>query len=186
MVQALLLLFFWGPPSFWESKDPKNWTSDEAMELLTSSPWARTDGARIYLASAQHLRIAEDILLNRPPDQAEVIAPEDDYRIAMKENPGKYMVLAVLLPDPQSLGNAEESRRMEEDCILKVGKKRYKMIGHFPPTPSDPVLRLLYPRVVDPSIKNFSFELYLPSVTKPYRMYEFFTKEMVWRGKLEY
>jgi len=189
MLHGLLLLLLWSPSSsrFWEVKEPEKWTAIEIDQLLSNSPWARSDVVPLYLASAKP--IAEIEL--RRPDKASnspegALIEEDDYRLYMKETPGKHLVLAVRLPDPNALSDAAESRRMEKDCVLKVGRKKYKMVGHFPPTPRDPVLRLLFPRVVDSTVKSFSFELYLPSVTQPYRMFEFFTKEMIYRGKLEY
>jgi hypothetical protein len=156
-------------------------------QLLTDSPWARSGAAQVYLASAWPVQIAERRLNRRPSPGPEAAARgEDDYRRFMQEHPGKHMVVAIALPDPRALSNPQEARRMEQESLLRAGKRRHKSIGHFPPTPDDPYLRLLFPRAVDRSLKSFTLELYLPSVDKPYRMYEFFTKEMICRGKLEY
>ena len=67
---------------------------------------------------------------------------------------------------------------------MKVGRKKYKMLGHFPPIPSDPYLRLVFPRVVTESDKSVIFELYLPG-NGPYHDAEFRVREMIYQGKLE-
>ena len=68
---------------------------------------------------------------------------------------------------------------------MKVGRKKYKITGHFPPTPSDPYLRLVFPRAVAPSDKIVEFDLYLPGAPQPYRIAEYVVKELMYRGKLE-
>ena len=73
---------------------------------------------------------------------------------------------------------------MEEESVMKVGRKRYQMVGHFPPTPSDPYLRLVYPRAVGPGDKTVTFELYLPG-NGPYHDAEFRVRDMLHKGKLE-
>ncbi len=95
------------------------------------------------------------------------------------------LVLAVFLPRPDVLLDPLEAKRMEEECLLKVGRKKHKMIGHFPPAPSDPYLRLVYPRAVSATDKAFSFELYLPGVPAPYRTVEFRVKDLTYKGALE-
>jgi hypothetical protein len=66
-----------------------------------------------------------------------------------------------------------------------VGRKRLKMTGHFPPSPSDPYLRMAFPRQVTVNDKTVSFELYLPGVAIPFRAIQFTLKDMLVRGKLE-
>ena len=68
---------------------------------------------------------------------------------------------------------------------MRVGKKRVRMVGHFPPTPSDRVLRLIFPRVVTSADRTVTFELYLPGIPQPARMVEFRVKDLMYRGKLE-
>jgi hypothetical protein len=58
------------------------------------------------------------------------------------------------------------------------------MTGHFPPTASDPVLRLVFPRVLPPS-GRIQFELYLPLASEPYRGVEFRLNELSYRGAPE-
>jgi hypothetical protein len=82
------------------------------------------------------------------------------------------------------LDDAGESRHMQEESIMKVGRKKYQILGHFPPIPSDPYLRLVYPRVVTPADKSVTFELYLPGAG-PYHVAEFRVRDMIYKGKLE-
>jgi len=74
---------------------------------------------------------------------------------------------------------------MEEESVMRVGRKKFKMTGHFPPSPSDPYLRMAFPRQVTVNDKAVSFELYLPGVAIPFRAIEFTLKDMLVRGKLE-
>jgi len=181
-----LLLTLMAAP-FWNTKPPNEWSPEELNELMTDSPWARDSGAQIYLASARPMREAERRLgIAQPQPSANgEIQYDSDYLEFLRENPGKYIIVAIRLPNPNALAETEEARFMEEKCVLKVGKKRYKMTGHFPPTPSDPYLRLIYPRAVDASAKRFTLELYLPSVAGPFRIVDFDLKEMVYKGILE-
>ena len=82
-------------------------------------------------------------------------------------------------------GKAEENRRMEEETAMVIGKRRFKIVGHFPPTPSDPVLRLIFPREVKSTDKSVLFRLYLPGLTFPEREAEFRVKDLAYQGKLE-
>ena len=83
------------------------------------------------------------------------------------------------------LEKAEELRKMEAESVMLVGRKTYKIIGHFPPTPSDPVLRLVFSREVQPADKKVVFRLYVPGVDFPEREVEFQVKELLYHGKLE-
>jgi hypothetical protein len=74
---------------------------------------------------------------------------------------------------------------MEEESVMLVGKKRYQIVGHFPPTPSDPVLRLVFPRAVRSTDKSVIFRLYLGGLKFPEREVEFRVKDLVYQGKLE-
>ncbi|MBM3810859.1 MAG: hypothetical protein FJW20_04420 [Acidimicrobiia bacterium] len=182
----LLLLALLAEP-FWQTKSPDHWDGAELQAIMSDSPWARSyGGAQIYLASALPVSIAEQRTGRRklPLRQGEIVE-ESEYEEFLRENPGKYIIVGVILPDPNALYDAEEVRYVEKDSVLKVGKKKHKLVGHFAPTPSDPVLRLIFPRVVDSTVKRFSLELYLPSISGPYRMFDFETKEMFFRAKLE-
>lgn len=184
---ALFILLALGAPPFWETKPPAQWTDQQVQELLSDSPWAQSaetplegGGVTVYLATAQPIQEAERELLRRNTKQK----PEEDesaeeYREFLRENQGKCIVLAVHLPGWNAKADAQ---KMEEESVLKVGRKKYKMTGHFPPTPGDPYLRLVYPRAVSTSDKAFSFELYLPSAPSPYRTVEFRLKDLMYKG----
>jgi hypothetical protein len=185
MIPAFLaLLLFAGP--YWEAKAPADWTPEELQRLLTDSPWAATNGTAMFLATARPMRLAEEqARLRSKPANAEMSFTEEEYREFLRTHDGKVIVLAVDLPDRQQLADAEETRRMERDSFLKAGRKKLRMIGHFPPSDSDPFLRLVFPREVDAKARGLIFEIYLPSVTMPYRMIEFRLKDMVYQGRLE-
>src|SRR5262249_10888266 len=79
-----------------------------------------------------------------------------------------------------------EEKRMEEETVMLIGKTRkFKMVGHFPPTPSDPILRLIFPREVRPKDKTVVIRLSLPGIDFPDREAEFSVKDLMYRGKLE-
>ncbi|MBK5290534.1 MAG: hypothetical protein JJE04_02425 [Acidobacteriia bacterium] len=187
MTTVAMAAFAFLAAPFWETKSAKDWTQNELHQLMHDSPWARERGAQIYLASAQPLREAEERLKKQSPYGAAVERPDlSDYEEFLRENPGRYIVVAIGLPDANALNDSAESRLMEQKSVLKVGKKKFKIVGHFPPTPWDPYLRLIYPREVDETAKRITMELYLPSVRGPYQLVEFDLKEMMYKGKLEY
>lgn len=185
-VLGLLLALFAAP--FWESKAPPQWSEEELKEFLSDSPWAQlisdpAPGVLVFLASARPMEEAELEFARRNGRKA--AWTNEDYSDYLRENQGKCLVLAIPYSNLNALADAEESRRMEEECILKVGHKKFKITGHFPPVPSDPYLRLIYPRAVGPADKAFSFELYLPGVVNPYRRVEFRVKDLYYKGRLE-
>lgn len=177
---------------FWESAPPSAWTEAQLAGLFEDSPWARQalvsrQGLEppvvVYLASAKPMQDAEDEWMRRRvknPDRFLF----DEYRDHLREKPEAYLVLAVAAV-PAALSDPKESARMEEECRLRVGRRTYRLAGHFPPTQADPHLRLLFPREVRPGDKRLSFELYLPGVAGPYRTAEFETKTLVYRNRPE-
>jgi hypothetical protein len=184
------------PAPFWESKAPHDWTDMEIAGLMNDSPWARAaiaqgilrqPGVQTYLSSALPMQEAEAEarrrrqLRNRPAGPAET----DDYLEFLNQHKGESIVLTVSFPDPMQLADAKEAKRMEEECFLKIGRKKYKMTGHFPPTPDDPYLRLVFPRQLGPKDKTLEFDLYLPGAPDPYRIAEYVIKELTYKGKLE-
>ncbi|MCD6359938.1 MAG: hypothetical protein J7M38_03675 [Armatimonadetes bacterium] len=189
-VRVILFMLALFAAPFWETTGPREWSDAELQQLLHNSPWARTDEkgyAQMYLASARPMREAEAELRRRnPPTGAAAEDPTaDEYAEFMRDNPGAYIVLAVQVRRPLFLEDPREIRSMENKCVLEVGKRKYKMVGHFPPTAADPYLRLVFPRVVKPSDKMFFFELYVPGVPKPFRRLVFGVKDLYYRGKLE-
>lgn len=195
MIWAVVLLLFAGP--FWESIAPEKWSDDQLGALLTDSPWAQMAAATgssvavpvlVYLASAEPMEKAERerdrrAALKHPPTEEDPLVA--DYRSWLEDNRAKQIVLAIGITKPDVLADEQEIKRMEDECVMRIGKKKYKMTGHFPPSPGDRFLRLVFPRDVQPSDKSVSFDLYLPGVPIPYREAEFRVKDMIVDGKLE-
>jgi hypothetical protein len=188
-------VLFAGVP-FWEAKPAAEWSDSDVDLLLTNSPWAQqaisgrsSTGALVYIASAHPIREAEAERERRSLEKSKKPPVEDpnagEYADFLRDNEGKYIVLAVRIPNPKVLADPAEVKRMEEACVLKVGQKKYKMTGHFPPSPSDAWLRLVFPRVVTEADKSFRFELYIPLVQDPYRFAEFRVRDLMYKGRLE-
>ncbi len=191
MHAALLFLLLLGAP-FWETRQPRQWSDEELQEMLTDSPWAQTTTFRdaapvvVYLAGAKPLLDAGAERQRRysKTDTAPAATPASEYGIFLAQNRDKVIVLAIGNPNVTALSEEAEVKRMEEESVLKLGRKKVRMIGHFPPTPSDPVLRLVYPRPSE-AVKDLDFELYIPGVTGPYRQAIFRWKDLVYQGKIE-
>jgi hypothetical protein len=193
MIWPLLLFLFAAP--FWEAKPPADWTADELEQLFTDSPWAQMVKApgrvapgpavQVYLATAAAMDQAERERARRSRRQGPADALAEDYQAWLKENRASQIVLAVRIASNAGFFDEREVRRMEEECVMRVGRKKFKTTGHFPPSASDPYLRLAFPREVQPRDKSVVFELYLPGVPIPDREAEFSVKEMTVRGKLE-
>lgn len=181
---------------FWESKPAREWSYEELRRIMEDSPWAQTTDFQnkallpIYLATAKPLREAEAESIRRhqtasaasqtpPPDTA-----RSEYEAFLADNEGAVIVVAIPHPNPLALASREETERMEEESYLRTGRQKIKMKGHFPPAPTDPVLRLIFPRPAG-EIKDLRFELYVPGVTGPYRQVTFRTKDLHFKGRLE-
>jgi hypothetical protein len=192
MNHLIRLVLLWQaavPAPFWETKEPAKWTDTEIETLMSQSPWGSSTslgGAIAFVASAKPLRDAEQEIWKRRELRGEVKADEEDYHTYITQNPGKHIVLAVRMPLTLALSNAKEMKTMEKECFVRVGKQKVRAIGHFPPTPSDPYLRLLFPRVPIADMKMLSFGLYLPGVHKPFQDVDLPVKELVYRGQPEY
>ncbi|MCS6954070.1 MAG: hypothetical protein RMK57_15695 [Bryobacterales bacterium] len=197
MTSAYLTLVGWlAQVPFWEAKPPHEWTDEEIHRVLAASPWVKTVAVRtpggsvpgvfVYLATARPIRAAEQELRRRrdPP------APEDpapaEYEEFLGQNEGKYVVLAVRVDNPSALADAGQSRRMEQECVMIADRDRFRLVGHFPPTPSDPYLRLVFPRPARRDFRRLRFDLYLPTAVFPYRTVEFDVSELHYQGKPEY
>ena len=183
---AIAALFFFLAQPFWEAKPPERWTPKEIEEMRQDSPWAQSVGPDpkivIYLATATPIEEAEAearVRAKNPLDE-----PDPDYLDYLRENRHTRLVVAVPYAKKGALAKPEEVHRMEEESVMLVGQKKYKMVGHFPPTNTDPVLRLVFPREVEASDKTVVFRLYLPGVEFPDREAEFQTKELMYHGKL--
>ena len=193
---VLLCALLAATPSFWESKAPRDWTDLELNSLLNDSPWARAalsqgilsqPGIQTYLASARPMQEAEAELRRRRQIRNRPTGPleTDEFLDFLKQHQPESIVLTVLFPHPLQLADAKEAKRLEEESFMKIGRRKYKMTGHFPPTPDDPYLRLVFPRQLGPKDKTIEFDLYLPATPDPYRIVEYVIKELTYKGKLE-
>jgi hypothetical protein len=186
MRAVLGLLFFLALP-FWEAKPPEKWTAFEVDTMLHASPWAQMVGpnpeVRIYLPTAKPIEEAEDE--DRVRTRRPMVQPDPDYTDYLRQHREDDFVLAIDYSRPQNFGNAEDQRRMEEECEMLIGKKKHKIIGHFPPNTDDPVLRLIFPRVLQTADKSVVFRLFLPGLAFPEREVEFRVKDLMYHGKLE-
>jgi hypothetical protein len=185
LIRALLPLLFFAPP-FWEAKPPEKWTPLEIDSLLCNSPWAQTIGPSpnvlVYLATAQPIEEAESELRLRKKNPAP--EPDPDYAAYISENHDKSIVLAIPYSSLAGLAKTGETHSLEEESLMIVGHKSYQMIGYFPPMPSDPALRLVFPREVQPTDKTVVFRLYLPGISFPEREVQFRVKDLIYHGKL--
>jgi len=183
------LLFFLAQP-FWETKPPEKWTDSEITTILRLSPWAQptvvSPQVVVYLATAAPIEHAEaELRLRMKKNPHPLPEPDPDYLEYLRDHREDSFVLAITYPPRANLGQAEESKRMEEESVMVIGRKEYHMLGHFPPTPSDPVLRLIFPRVVKGSDKTVMFRLYLGGLSFPERELEFRVKDLTYQGKME-
>jgi hypothetical protein len=170
---------------FWETKAPADWSEEQLRLIVADSPWAQgLPGTVAFLATAQPMQDAEREIWRRRTAKG-IEPPDPEYADFLQKNQRKVIVLAIAYHNPRPLADAAEARRMEKESILKVGKKKHLIIGQFPPTPSDPYLRLVYPREVGPNDKSLVFDLYLPGVGTGYQTVEFRLKEVLYRGKPE-
>ena len=186
---AGLALFFLAQP-FWETKPPEKWSDAEITAIRTNSPWAQPSGSLpqvvVYLATAAPIEAAEaELRLRMKKNPHPMPEPDPDYVEYLRDHREDSFVLAVTYPTLSGLGHADESARMEEESVMVIGRKEYKILGHFPPTPSDPVLRLIFPRVVKPSDKSAIFRLYLAGLKFPEREIEFRMKDLTYQGRME-
>jgi len=180
------LLFFLAQP-FWETTPPEKWTDRQVAAVLQTSPWVESVGpdpaVRVYLATAAPIEQAESEVRIRARKPLTQLDPA--YLEYLAENREYAFVLAIPYPALTGMGNADENRRMEEESAMKVGRKSYKILGHFPPVTTDPVLRLVFPRAVKLTDKLVEFQLYVPGIPFPERDVTFFVKDLVYHGKLE-
>src|ERR1017187_6240620 len=170
---------------FWDSKPPADWSIDEVQILLTNSPWAQLVDAgktnpapsvQLYVASAPPMLAAEDRL--RAAKKLKTDDPSwQEYRDYLVDNTGKSIVVAIRTLKPDVFLDNSEIKHMENESYLRIGKRKYRVTGHFPPSSTDPFARLVFPHEVQPGDRNLIFDLYVPGVGSPYRRAEFTLKE---------
>lgn len=198
----LAAILFFLAASFWETKAPADWSDDELVRMFTDSPWGQmveatgaqaqdTHGApvQIYLATAGPMQEAEKERQRRyvRKGNAPVVETpmETEYRLWLEDNRATQIVVAVRINRSKDFDDGAQTKKMEEESIMRVGRKKYKITGSFPPTEHDTYLRLAFPREVHESDNRVTFELYVPGVSPPYRTAEFRVKDMIVKGKLE-
>jgi hypothetical protein len=189
-MHALLPLLFLFVQPFWEQKPPEQWTPLEIDQLRTNSPWAQWAGriqpVTTYLATALPIEHAEtELRLRFKKNRGGLPEPDPDYVDYLREHRAEAFVLGVAYPPLPGFGKAGEDKTMEEESVLAIGRKEYHILGYFPPTPSDPVLRLIFPRVVKATDKEMVFRLYLPGLNFPEREVIFRVKDLLYQGRLE-
>jgi hypothetical protein len=186
-MHALVAALFFLAQPFWEARPPEQWTDREIEAMRYNSPWAQAVGPPpvllVYLATAAPVEQAEDEARHRA--KGLVSQPDFDYAEYLRENREKNLILAVPYYTLSGLGKAEEERKLEEESVMVIGRRTYHIAGYFPPAPSDPVLRLAFPRAAQLSDKAILFRLYIPGVAFPEREVEFKVKDLMYHGKLE-
>lgn len=184
---ALLGLLFWMAQPFWETRPPEHWTDREVDTILHASPWASplepNPELLVYFATAAPIEEAQrELRLRGKRPQPE---PDPDYAGFLAENREKAFVLAIPYVIPIRFGTSEDQSRMEAECEMLIGRKSFKILGHFPPTSGDPTLRLVFPREVKLSDKTVVFRLFVPGVPFPEREIEFRPKDLQYHGSLQ-
>jgi hypothetical protein len=187
MLHALAALLFFLAQPFWDTKPPEQWTDRELDIMLGSSPWTQSVGptpeVTVWFATAEPMEAAEaEARLHKRRPLRE---PDPDYLDFLRENRENVFVLAVAYPSLNGLGKKPgEWKTLENETVMTVSHRKYKIEGTFPPTPSDPVLRLVFPRPVKTGDNSLDFQLYLPGLPFPEREVEFQVKNLTYRGKL--
>ena len=204
---ALTLLLFADP--FWQTKPVTDWTDVELSQFLSDSPWAQMNSQpgkpqvarnagqvqsiQVYLATAGPVAKAvaerDRRIELRRPGTAKMLAEDplsEERAVWFADHRERYVIVAARVGNNDAFSSGEETRHMERDSAMDLGRLRVKLGASFPPTRTDPHLYLAFPREpVTDSDKTVSFELYLPGVPGPNRTVTFKLKELVVNEKLE-
>ena len=179
-----LLLFFRLP--FWEAHPAELWTDRQIDTVRFDSPWAQKVGPDpsilVWLATAAPVEEAEAEA--RVRGKVQIRERDPDYAYYLVLNRERNFVLAISLA-PGALAKRGEEARMLEESAMILGGKRHRIVGYFPPTAADPVLRLVFEREVKPADKRVLFRLYVPGIDFPDRDVEFRVSDLMYHGKLE-
>lgn len=193
-MHSLWTLFLLLAAPFWEEKPPRQWSNGDLDLMFRNSPWAQTAllttriGGEpqifVYLASAKPMQEAEEERRVRRNRKSDPVAEE--YTTWSADNSGKYIVLAVHVPVSFTFTDEGESKRMEKETALRIGRTRYAPVFHFLPSSTDEHLRFVFPRDVPDSAKKLTFEFYVPSIAGPYREAVFALKDLTYKGAPSY
>jgi hypothetical protein len=190
---ALLTLLTATP--FWDALDVKQWSEEQLIDFFGNSPWSQPaestsgNGVLTFLATAKPVQMAEVEKRRRQMKKVagvDVIQDPawDEFLEFLERDSSKYIVLAVAIP-AEATREASEMSLMENQSFMKLGKQKIKMSGYFPPSPTDPYTRLIFPRAGADKVKELNFELFLPGTGTPYRQVFYPVKAMNYRGRLE-
>ena len=181
---------------FWESSEARDWSEEQLLDFFGNSPWAlpaqssnASDGVLTFLATAKPVQLAEieqrRRRIKKLPGMDPVADPAwDEYQEFLARDGARYIVLAVAIPIHATM-DAAEMANMENESVLRLGKRKIRMSGYFPPSPTDPYTRLIFPREDAATVKELLFELFIPGAGAPYRHVFYTTKKLSYRGKLE-
>ncbi len=192
--------------SFWQTKPASAWTDLELARFLVDSPWAQMAVAsgpassapfvQVYLLTAEPIAnaVAERnrrAALRRPVDPKLASGPlREEFAAWLADNRARHVIVAARIGDSSAFSRESETRRIEQESVMEVGRAHVKVSGYFPPSASDPYLYLAFPRDELPApaatAKTITFQLYFPGVSAPFRSLEFKIKDMLVDGKLEF
>src|SRR5262249_42600986 len=139
----------------------------------------------VFLATALPFEHAEaELRLRTKKNPHPMPEPDSDYVDYLRDHGEENFVLGITYPPMPAFGKPGEDKQMEEETAMVIGRKEYRIAGHFPPTPSDSVLRLIFPRAVKETDKTIVFRLYLPGLSFPERDAVFTVRDLKYQGKL--
>jgi hypothetical protein len=191
MRTLLLLALLAG--KFWEEKDPADWSAEEMDAFFRSSPWVReaSDSGRTlgtggkpvaaFLATAEPVRAAEGERRRRTVRRGTSDGMFEEYLNYLLQNGKNVVILAVPVERNNAFSEGGELATMEKRSEMRAGGKAYPLLTFFPPSSSDPHLRLAFARPPNPG-KKLDFTFYVPGLPSPYRMVDFQVKDLVWKG----
>lgn len=178
-------------PPFWETKDASAWTIAEANTLLTDSPWAQQavtgpqgEAVLAYIATADPIIAAED-RIRAARKHPEADSSWEEYRDYLRENTGKYIIIAVAAPKPEAFAEADEVKQMLKESKLKIGKRTAQLVGHFPPSGTDSYVRFVFERDVRAGDSALRLQVALPGFSKLYYA-EFRVTHLTYKGAPNY
>ena len=193
--------------AFWQAEPPTAWNDIALAQFLADSPWAQMAAAagkvgsappvQVYLATAEPIAkaVAERtrrVALRRHIDpQAAASQPlQEEFAAWFAGNRAEHVIVAARVGNNNAFLSESETRRMQQECVMDLGRVQVKLSGYFPPTTSDPYLYLAFLReqlaaLTPTSGKSITFNLYFPGVSAPFRTLQFKLKDMLVDGKLE-
>src|SRR5713101_1110649 len=188
-MHPLLPLLFLLTQPFWETQPPEQWTAAGLDQIRTNSPWAQPVGrgsaVTVFLATALPIEHAEaELRLRTKKNPQPMPQPDPDFIEYLRDHREEAFVLGVTYPRMNTFGKPGEDKKMAEETVMVIGKRQHHILGYFPPTPSDLVLRLIFPRAVKDGDKTVVFRLYLPGLSFPEREAVFTVKDLTYQGKL--